>query len=91
MRKIRILFVSIAVVTAVGGAFASKEKAPCEYMTQYFNNNGSYTMAGTYGLDYFCVGAVGVCTWYKPWPGSDWTPCKAGYYLPIEEFNNLKK
>ena len=91
MKKIKFVFVGLAVTGAISAAFATSFKAPCEYMTQYFNTNGSYTMAGTYGLDYFCVGTVGVCTWYKPWPSSDWTPCRAGSYRPIEEFNKMKK
>ena len=90
MKKIKLVFISIAVSFAITAAFATRVKAPCEYMTQYININGNYTMAGTYGLNYFCVGSVGVCTWYKPWPSSAWTPCRSGSYFPIEQLNKKK-
>lgn len=88
MKKIKLVFVSIAVSCALTAAFATTHfKAPCEYMTQYRLYNGSYVLAGTYALDYFCIGSLGVCTWYKPWPTSDWTPCRTGTYYPIEDLN----
>jgi hypothetical protein len=91
MKKIKVIFISIAVSLAIGGAFgATNFKAPCEYMTQYILYNGNYVQAGTYGLDYFCVGSLGVCTWYKPWPTSDWYPCRAGTYVSFEAFNKNK-
>lgn len=85
MKKMKIVFVSIAIVSGIGAALANRVKAPCEYTTQYRLYNGSYVLAGTYGLDYYCVGSLGVCTWYKPWPTSDWTPCRTGTYLPLED------
>lgn len=92
MNKIKFAFVSIAVATALGGAFATTHvKAPCELMTQYRLYNGSYVLAGTYGEDYFCVGSqLNVCTWYKPWPTSNWTPCQAGSYYSLNELNKIK-
>lgn len=92
MKKIKFALVGTAIIGGISAAIATTNfKAPCEFMTQYVNLNGEYVMAGTYGLDYFCVSSVGICTWYKPWPGSDWTPCRGGFYFPIEEFNKLKK
>ena len=86
MKKIKFVFISISIIIGVGGAFATNMvKAPCEFMTQYRLLNGSYVPAGEYAVDYYCVGTLGVCTWYKPWPTSDWTPCKAGTYHPIFE------
>lgn len=81
MKKIKFLLVSIAIISAIGAAFATRVKAPCEFMTQYRLLNGSYVPAGTYGLDYLCEGTLDVCTWYKPWPTSNWTPCRAGTYV----------
>jgi hypothetical protein len=85
MKRIKFLLISIAIVTALGSSFATRVKAPCEFMTQYRLYNGSYVLAGTYGLDYLCTGTLDVCTWYKPWPTSSWTPCRAGTYIPAEE------
>lgn len=86
MKKIKFVFISVAVTVAISSAFATtRVKAPCEFMTQYRFVNGSYVLAGEYAVDYYCVGTLGVCTWYKPWPTSDWTPCKAGTYYPIPE------
>jgi hypothetical protein len=91
MKKIKFGLISIAIVGAIVGAFATTNfKAPCEYMDQYVNINGTWTYAGTYGLDYYCVGSVGICTWYKPWPSSDWTPCRAGSYFPLSPLNKKK-
>ena len=86
MKKIKLLFISISILTGVGGAFATNMvKAPCEFATQYRYVNGGYVLAGEYGWDYYCVGTLGVCTWYKPWPTSDWTPCKTGNYYQIPQ------
>ena len=88
MKKIKIALITIAIVSAIGGAFATRvpAKAPCEFMPQYRLYNGSYVPAGQYGVDYLCTGgSLDVCTWYKPWPASDWTPCKQGTYLPLDE------
>jgi hypothetical protein len=91
MKKIKIAFISLAIAIGVGGAFATTNvKAPCEYMTNYVLINGSYVLAGTYGLDYICTGSLGVCTWYKPWPTSPWTPCRSGTYITFEDFNKKK-
>lgn len=91
MKKIKFAFMSIAVVGAITAAVATTNfKAPCEYMSQYRLYNGTYVPAGTVGLDYYCVGALDVCTWYKPWPSSDWIPCKGGSYYPIEYLNKKK-
>jgi hypothetical protein len=86
MKKIKFVIISTAIVCAITAAFAStRVKAPCDYATQYRYYNGSYILAGEYAVDYYCVGTLGVCTWYKPWPTSDWTPCKSGTYLPFDE------
>ena len=75
----------MAIILGIGGAFATNRlKAPCEYSTQYRLYNGSYVYAGTYAVDYICVGSLDVCTWYKPWPTSDFTPCRSGTYVPVE-------
>jgi hypothetical protein len=86
MKKIKVLFITLAITGAIGAAFATMVvKAPCEYSTQYRLYNGSYVLAGQYAIDYYCVGTLDVCTWYKPWPSSDWTPCRTGTYLPLDE------
>ena len=86
MKIMKFIFICVGIVIGVGGAFATNTiKAPCEFMTQYRFVNGSYVLAGEYAVDYYCVGTFGVCTWYKPWPTSDWTPCKTGTYHPLDE------
>jgi hypothetical protein len=86
MKKVKFILISVSIVGAITAAFAStRAKAPCDYATQYRYHNGSYVLAGEYAVDYYCVGTLGVCTWYKPWPSSDWVPCKSGTYLPFDE------
>ena len=84
MKKIKFVLIFVAIAGAIAGAFATRVKALCEYSTQYRLHNGSYVLAGEYAVDYYCVGTLGVCTWYKPWPTSDWTPCRAGTYFPLD-------
>ena len=84
MKKFKFILMSTTIALAIGGAFAFKFKAPCEYSIQYRLYNGNYVLAGTYAVDYVCSGSLGVCTWYKPWPTSDYVPCRSGTYIPIE-------
>jgi hypothetical protein len=93
MKKWKLLFISIAIVMGIGGAFASNSSskcAPCSYANQYILWNGTYVFAGEEGVDYGCVGGAGVCTYYKPGLGSPYMPCQYGFYTPIWDELNKK-
>ena len=77
----------MAILLAVGGAFAAKFNTPCEFEIQYYWNGGTYVEAGQEGVNYFCFQQATVCTYYRPNPiGEPWTyvPCKYGEFFPIQ-------
>ncbi|WP_143774370.1 hypothetical protein [Niastella vici] len=82
MVKIKWAFISMAIIFAVFGAFATKPQASCDSQTQYFQFAGSYYPAGTYGVDYTCLSGPGTCTWYNPNPynPNSFSPCKTGTF-----------
>jgi hypothetical protein len=82
MKKLKIILVSIAIFTAVGSAWASR-CALCEYYTQYYLYNGTWQQAGTMGVNFICIDEFNTCTYYKPLPTSNYTPCHYGTYYPI--------
>ena len=85
MRKIKILLISAAVVTAVSSALAGRINPLCEDYPQYYLSGGSYLPAGRYGVDYICWSTAGVCTYYLPDPSqpSQFWPCRTGAFLKI--------
>jgi hypothetical protein len=88
MNKIKLALVAIAIVTGVGGAFASKPaKDICESAPQYYYTGSTYVLAGTYGVHYACWSMPGTCTYYKPDPINQpglYLPCRPGV---IQRFN----
>lgn len=83
--KIKFIFIGLAILLAIGGAFASKErKDVCEYYTQYRKLGSTYVEAGEYGSDFVCLNSSGVCTYYKPNPVVEvYLPCHTGAFTPI--------
>ena len=84
MKKIKIILVSVAVATGIGGAFATPRCQACTFYDQYRYNNGSYEPAGVFGVTYICTSAADVCTYYRPYPSSPFLPCKSGGYYLIQ-------
>ncbi len=94
MKKLKLFFISIAIVMGVGGAFASNltNCATCYNAPQYRQWNGTYIdVDGEEGLDYACIGGAGICTYYKPSPSSPYLPCQIGIYVSLWELNSSKK
>ena len=85
MSKIKMAFVAIAILAAVGGAFATRPCVQCEHSTQYYYNGMGYIDAGLYGVDFLCAGTADVCTYYQPNPAGQpnyYAPCHIGLYSP---------
>lgn len=82
MVKIKVAFISIAVILAIGGAFATRPRAICEEQTQYFKWGSIYLPAGQYGVHYVCIGSAGICTYFKPLPTEPYgyVPCRTGTF-----------
>lgn len=92
MKKWKVIFISIAIVVGIGGAFASNNtEGICAYYNQFRYTGGTYVDVGEEGVDYACVGGVGVCTYYKPSPSSPYLPCHFGIYYTLDELNAKKK
>ena len=72
----------MAIICAIGGAFATRVKQSCESYPQYFKWGYSYYPAGTYGVDYVCLGGAGFCTYYQtnPYDPNSFAPCKYGSF-----------
>jgi hypothetical protein len=86
MKKIKVAMISMAIILAVGGAFATRPKLDCTDFQQYYRFGlNTYLEAGQFGDDYICLTSVGVCTYYKPFPDSHpnfYAPCRNGIYWP---------
>jgi uncharacterized protein YxeA len=86
MKKIKVALNSVAILAAIGGAFATYDCKECEDNAQYIPVNNSYHKVGEYGTDYNCSVGEGICTYYN----TDSTgntdnllPCREGAYTPI--------
>jgi hypothetical protein len=93
MKKWKLLFISIAVVVGIGGAFASNYDHGrfCGYYNQFRFTNGTFVDVGEEDVNYACVAGIGICTYYKPTPSSPYLPCHIGLYYPLDELNAKKK
>ncbi|THU40850.1 hypothetical protein FAM09_01675 [Niastella caeni] len=84
MNKIKLAFIAIAILAAVGGAFATKPCDTCENSQQYIYTGSGYVAVGLYGEDFDCYITAGVCTFWRPdpWQPNVYAPCHEGYYIP---------
>ena len=86
MKKIKIALNSIAILGAIGGAFATYTCKQCEENIQYIPISNSYLKAGEYGIDYNCSFDEGTCTFYYTDSTSNAgnaLPCREGTYTPV--------
>jgi hypothetical protein len=85
MRKIKIVLIALAIVLAVGGAFASRPCQSCVYAPQYYYSGGAYLYAGEFAYDYYCFNFGGTCTYYRPYANQPdyYVPCRSGVYTII--------
>jgi hypothetical protein len=83
MKRVKIILITIAIVSAVSVAFSTRPCVLCEYEQQYYKVGSSYFEAGIYGDNYICWNIPGVCTYYRPNPGGlpdYYVPCRNGVY-----------
>lgn len=86
MNKIKMAFIATAILAGVGGAFAMRPCVQCEHFPQYIRSGMGYIPAGEFGLDFDCLIAGGICTYYKPDPlgqPNTYAPCHTGAYAPV--------
>lgn len=85
MKKFRLILMSLVIVLAVGGAFASSDP-PCSYSQQYYKVGSSYLPTGQLGVHYVCLMCPTVCTYYLPDPvlqPENFVPCRQGVYYQL--------
>ena len=84
MKKIKVAMISMAILLAVGGAFATQEDPACASAPQFYRIGfNTYLEAGELGTDYTCLTDIGVCTYYRPAPITNpnfYVPCRNGFY-----------
>ena len=90
MKKTKFAIMTLAILFSVCAAFVSKKKFDCRTATQYHYNGVSYVQAGTYNLDYTCVGPTSeVCTYWLT--GGVYMPCiQNSTYTPINLHSKSK-
>ena len=88
MKKIKLAMISMAIILAVGGAFANLKFDPaCAGEEQFWRFGfNTYLPAGEMGIDYICLTDVGVCTYYRPAPITNpnfYVPCRNGFFWTL--------
>jgi hypothetical protein len=99
MKRLRVIFISMAVLVAISAAFAeykAEEKkfgcpdtTGCEYGNQYFYANGvMHQITLIEGMGYTCIYSPWlVCTWAyiycQQTASMQWVPCKTGRFCRI--------
>jgi len=88
MKKIKVVFNSIAIVAALGAALATRYYTQLQDKPQYIPIDSTYQPAGEYGVDYNCYDSNKVCTYYKADSGNQagkYVPGTRGLYMPVKK------
>jgi hypothetical protein len=86
MKRIKAIFIIVAILVAIGAAYATRPCDACAFADQYYDNGSGYTYAGEYGSDYLCLQYGGICTYYRPYPIANpdyFVPCRLGRFTPV--------
>ncbi len=79
MKKLKWTLLSAAILVGVSGAFGTRPQFDCSNDTQYYLLGGTYSLAGTEGVNYICTSGTGTCTYYTD-DGLTYFPCQSGVY-----------
>jgi hypothetical protein len=88
MKKIKVVFNSIAIIAALGAALATRYYTQQQDKPQYIPINNTYQPTGEYGVDYNCYDSDKVCTYYQADSASqpgEYVPAKRGWYVPVKK------
>jgi hypothetical protein len=83
MKRLKLVFIALALVAGVGGALASRPDPGCEYAQQYYYNGTGYVpVPGEFGVGWICEWAPSnTCTYYKPHPMQpNYVACRSGFF-----------
>jgi hypothetical protein len=85
MKKTRMAIMTISVIVAVAGAFATPPSLICTDYPQFYKVGlNQFEPAGALGSEYYCLDAATTCTYYQPNPIGQpnyYVPCTSGYYM----------
>ena len=82
MKKVKWLFIAMAIVFSIGGAFATRSRIDCTNSPQYYQVGSQYVAAGQSGVDYVCwYDPAASCTWVKI--GNNFALCQTGDFQKI--------
>jgi hypothetical protein len=79
MKKIKWTIMTLAIVTSVGGALATRPQGDCRTAQQYVPGPGGFMPAGTWGVNYLCDASSNTCTYTTDGFGH-YFPCRTGDY-----------
>lgn len=86
MKKAKLVFIAIALVAGIGGAFATRPDPGCEGAQQYYWNGIAYVpVPGEFGVGWYCLTDPSfTCTYYRPNPMHPiYNACRIGRYEPV--------
>jgi len=81
MNRVKLLFVSFALLSSVTAAIATRPKFDCTGVPNYYWNGSSYILTGVFGRDYYCALSTNTCTYFLN--GNNYQACRTGSYTPL--------
>ena len=89
MNKIKLIIMTLAILSSIGGAFATRPHYDCTFNTQYFWNGSGYSPAGTFGITFACLQSPNTCSYVLV--NGVYTQCRIGTYTAINVTDNSAK
>jgi hypothetical protein len=89
MNKIKLIIMTLAILSSIGGAFATRPHYDCTFSTQYFWNGAAYAPAGTFGVSFICMTGLNSCTYTLV--SGVYTQCRVGTYTAASNGVAIKK
>jgi hypothetical protein len=85
MKKLRLVFIALALIAGVGGAFATIPDPNCIWEIQFRKVNGAYVeIFGDFGVDFYCEqNEAKTCTYYWDAFSYSYLPCRIGQFAWI--------
>ncbi len=81
MKNIKWTIMTLAILSSVGGALATRPQGDCRTQQQYIITSFGYMPAGTWGVNYLCDQSSNTCTY--TFDGWNYWPCRTGDYRVI--------
>jgi hypothetical protein len=82
MKKLRLVFIALALIAGVGGAFATIPDPNCIWEIQFHKVNGAYTQIwGEFGAQWYCAqNEAETCSYYWDAVSHSYLPCRIGEF-----------